>query len=141
MMREIPDVIYRYAAGLKAHDVERIAGTVGEELRFVARGNQFGKAQFLEFLGALYTAFPDWQYDHDPPCWSHQMIAIRWRQSGTHSDPFVLPGRPIVAATGRRVVIPPQFFRYQINADKIIRIAPDDIAGGAPAGILDQISQ
>ena len=136
---DIPEVVHRYVRGLKAHNVDQIAGTVGANLQFCAPGGHFGKTQFLQFLQALYTAFPDWHYDHDPPCWSGEKVAIKWRQSGTHSAPFVLPNRSALPATGRRVVIPPQFFYYTTRDGKIICVAPEDIPGGAPAGILEQI--
>ena len=137
---DIPEVIHRYVRGLKAHDVDVIAGTVGSNLQFRARGGEFGKTKFLQFLQALYTAFPDWHYEHEPLCGSGDEVAIKWRQSGTHSAPLVLPNRSTIPATGRRVVIPPQFFYYTTKDDKIICIAPEDIPGGAPEGIFEQIT-
>jgi hypothetical protein len=50
----IPPVIGRYIEGLKAHDVDRVAGTVADDLAFVTPPRTMTKPQFLAFLrGAL----------------------------------------------------------------------------------------
>lgn len=136
---EIPAVIHRYIAGLSAHDIEAIAGTVSEELAFVTTTRTLDKRQFLEMLRALYGGFPDWRYEHGPPERRRGAIAIRWRQSGTHSGVFALPGIEPVPPTLRQVVIPEHDFFYQVRGEKIVEIRPDPIPGGAPRGILEQI--
>jgi hypothetical protein len=137
----IPPVLLRYVAGLQAHDVAGIAETVGDDLAFVATtGRRLDKAEFLAMLAALYAAFPDWRYDHDPPeARGDGRFAIRWRQEGTHTGTLALPDRPAVAATGRTVRIPEQDFFYTITGEQVVEIRPDPIPGGAPQGIFDQI--
>ena len=93
----------------------------------------------MPFLSALYTAFPDWNYDHDPIEWHGDLLAIKWRQSGTHTATLAFPGMDPIAATGRRVRIPDQYFRYRVTGDLLVLIHPDPIPGGAPRGILEQI--
>jgi hypothetical protein len=135
----IPPVLLAYIEGLKAHDVPKIARTVADGLRFVTPASTLTKEQFLTFLRALYAAFADWHYDHDEPEMRGNMIAVKWRQGGTHTGVLVLPGAPVVAATGKTVNISEQFFFYRICDDQILEIRPEPTAGGAPLGILEQI--
>jgi predicted ester cyclase len=135
----IPDVLYQYMDGLKSHDVERIAAAVADDLAFVTPSATLNRTQFLQMLRALYAGFPNWQYEHDEPELRGEVIAVRWRQGGTHTGTFALPGLPPVPATGRQVTIPPHYFFYRVRADRIVEIRPEPVAGGAPRGILEQI--
>ncbi|MBV9756951.1 MAG: nuclear transport factor 2 family protein [Alphaproteobacteria bacterium] len=139
-MAAIPAAIANYVEGLKRHQLASIAATVAEDLRFVTTRKVMNKPEFLAFLTALYTGFPDWHYDHDPiETRPDGTIAIKWRQGGTHTATLALPGFPAVAATGRRVLIPPHYFFYKLAREKIVEIRPDPIPGGAPRGIFEQI--
>ena len=135
----IPGFFYSYIEGLRTHDVEKIASTVADDLRFVTATTTLNKQQFLAMLRALYAAFPDWHYDHDVPEVRASVIAVRWRQGGTHLGTLALPGITPVAATGIKVVIPEQYFYYKVDERRIIEIRPEPIPGGAPGGILQQI--
>ena len=135
-----PAVLESYIAGLKAHDVGRVATTVADDLAFVTPARTMAKPQFLAFLEALYAGFPDWRYDHDPPKMrADGSWAVRWRQGGTHSATLALPGFEAVPATGRSVAIPEHDFFYRIAAEQIVEIRPDPVPGGAPRGIFEQI--
>jgi predicted ester cyclase len=138
-MNETPPVMLAYVAGLNAHDVEQIAGTVADDLAFVTPARTLNKAQFLEMLRALYRGFPDWHYDHDAPQWQEDVIAIKWRQGGTHTAELRLPGFPPAGATGRQVRIPEHYFFYRVRNGKIVEIRPEPVPGGAPRGIFEQI--
>lgn len=129
----------RYVEGLKARDVDAIARTVSEDLAFVGTTRTLTKPRFLDMLRALYAGFPDWHYDHDAPEVEGERITIRWRQGGTHTGIFALPGIEPIAASGRTVRIPAQHFHYRVKGDRIVEIRPDPIPGGAPRGILEQI--
>jgi hypothetical protein len=132
-------VIEEYIAGLKAHDVDRIAGTLSDDLAFVTPARMLNKEQFLGLLRALYAGFPDWHYDHDPPERRGDAIAVRWRQGGTHTGTFAWPGLAPIPATGRLVRIPEHFFFYRVRDDRLVEIRPEPVPGGAPQGILEQI--
>lgn len=139
-MPEVPPVLLCYIDGLRTHDVARIAGTVADNLRFISAARTLDKSQFLAMLTAIYTALPDWDYDHDPPeLQPDGSIRILWRQSGRHTGPLALPGLPQIAATGKQVRIPPQYFCYRVADGLICEIRPDPTPGGAPGGILEQI--
>jgi hypothetical protein len=138
-MAPLPPILVRYIEGLKAHDVQAIAATLDADLAFRLPDRTLDKSRFLEMLRALYRAFPDWRYEHETPEVRDDRIRILWRQSGTHTEPFSLPGRDPIPATGRAVRIPEQHFNYRVIGDAIVEIRPDPIPGGAPGGILDQI--
>lgn len=135
----LPPVLLAYIAGLKAHDVDKIAMTVSEDLRFITQTSTVDKGRFLRFLHALYVAFPDWHYDHDDPELRDDMIVVKWRQGGIHTGILVLPGIVAVPATSKKVTIPEQFFFYRVDDNLIVEIRPDSIVGGAPQGIFEQI--
>lgn len=140
MTNPIPSVILRYIEGLKTHDVEQIASTVAEEMGFVTPVKTMTKPQFVAFIGALYTGFPDWHYEHDPiEIRRDGIIAVRWYQGGHHTGTLALPGFGSVAATGKKVQIPPHYFFYKVAGDLITEIRPDPVPGGAPRGIFEQI--
>ena len=77
-MNTIPPALLEYIAGLNAHDVDRIATTVAEDLRFITPASTVNKERFLSFLHALYAAFPDWHYDNDEPELRGEEIAVKW---------------------------------------------------------------
>ena len=135
----IPAFFYSYVEGLKTHDVEMIASTVADELCFVTAITTLNKQRFLAMLRALYAGFPDWHYDHDVPEVREAVIAVRWRQSGTHLGTLELPGIMSIVATGIRVVIPEQYFYYKVDDLRITEIRPESIPGGAPGGIMQQL--
>jgi predicted ester cyclase len=138
-MTDVPAVVWEYIDGLKTHDVDRVASTVSEDLAFISAGRTLDKSQFLDMLRALYAAFPDWRYEHFDPEVKEGVIAIRWRQGGTHTGTLVMPGIEPIGATGRTVTIPDQYFFYRVANGRIVQIRPDPIPGGAPRGILEQI--
>ena len=138
-MTAIPPVIWTYMDGLKKHDVAGIATTVSDDLAFVTQTKTLTKDQFLQMLQALYAGFPDWHYDNDPPELHGEMIAVKWRQGGTHTGTFALPGIAPVPATRKKVQIPPHYFFYKVRGGRIVEIQPEAVRGGAPAGIFEQI--
>jgi predicted ester cyclase len=137
---ESPAVLRVYIDGLKTHDVDKIAVTVADELAFVTPTRILDKQQFLSMLRALYAGFPDWHYDHDAPESRADVIAVKWRQGGTHTGTFVFPGLAPMPATGRTVMIPEHYFFYKVRGDKIVEIRPEAVPGGAPEGILQQLT-
>lgn len=136
---EAPAVLLDYIDGLKTHDVDRIAGTVADDLVFVAATRQLDKAQFLAMLRALYDGFPDWRYDYDRVEQDEDVYAIKWRQGGTHTGTWTLTGMAPIPPTGRSVRIPEHYFFYKLRGGQIVEIRPDPVPGGAPRGILEQI--
>jgi predicted ester cyclase len=138
-MNEIPAVIRTYMDGLKAKDVDRVAATVADDLAVVTPQRTLDKGQFLQMLRAVYAGFPDYHYEHNAPEWQGDLIAVRWRQGGTHSRTFALPGLAPIPATGTKVRIPEHYFFYRVRGERIIEIRPEPVPGGAPGGILKQL--
>lgn len=135
----LPRALARYVEGLRSRDVEKVAGAVGDDLRFVGASRTLTKPEFLAMLRALYAGFPDWSYSAGTTERMGESIAIPWRQGGTHTGTFALPGLAPIPPTGRTVSIPEQRFHYRVEGDLIVEIRPDPVPGGAPWGILEQI--
>jgi predicted ester cyclase len=139
-MNPVPTVLLDYIQGLKTHDLSMIARSIAGDVRVALPSRTLAKAGFLEFLAALYSAFPDWDYQHHAPeARGEDRFAVKWLQSGTHTEILALSGQAPIAPTGKHIRIPEQFFFYHIVADQIIEIRPEAIAGGAPWGILEQL--
>jgi hypothetical protein len=139
-MPAVPPALETYIAGLKAHDTGLIASALADDVRFVTPARAMGRDEILAFLGALYRAFPDWHYDHDPPLLAADgSFSVTWRQGGTHSATLAFPGFDPVPATGRTVRIPEHPFHYRVGDHGLTEIRPEPVPGGAPRGIFDQI--
>lgn len=139
-MSDPPPALATYIAGLKAHDLERIASSFADEIVFVTPARTMVRDEILAFLGALYRGFPDWHYDHDPPVFHGDgSIGVKWRQGGTHTATLEFPGFDAYPATGKPVTIPEHFFYYRIGEAGLTEIRPDPVPGGAPRGIFEQI--
>ena len=136
---DAPAVLLRYVDGLQAHDVDKIAGTVADDLVFISATRRLDKPQFLAMLRALYTGFPDWSYAFDGVELNDGVYAIKWRQGGTHTGTWSLAGMAPIPPTGKPVRIPEHYFFYRIRGDQIVEIRPDPVPGGAPRGIVEQI--
>ncbi len=135
----MPDALQRYIRGLQAHDVDLIAGTVCDDLAFVAATRTLDKPAFLAMLRALYAGFPDWRYSFRGVEWNDGVYAVKWQQEGTHLGTWNLAGMAPIPPTGRSVRIPEHYFFYTLRHDCIAEIRPDPVPGGAPRGILQQI--
>ncbi|KPK34340.1 MAG: hypothetical protein AMJ66_03990 [Betaproteobacteria bacterium SG8_40] len=140
MTRTIAAVLKAYVTGLETHDVDKVATTLSDELLFISATRILDKAGFLAVLNALYTAFPDWHYEHEGIEDRRQgNYAIKWHQSGTHTGTWTLPGMAPIAPTGKQVKIPPHYFYYRVAGNQLTLIFPEPVVGGAPRGILEQI--
>ncbi len=140
MNQLIPQALVEYVSGLVSHDVARITTTISDDLLFVSATRVLGKVQFLDMLKALYGGFPDWTHEYDEiEDRGEGNYAIKWRQGGTHSGTWSMPGMEPIAPTGKRVRIPPQYFFYRVADEQLVLIFPEPIVGGAPRGILEQI--
>ncbi len=140
MAKPIPPVLLTYVEGLRTHDIQKIAGTLAEDLKFISATRILDKQQALKMLTALYTGFPDWNYAYDVIEDRGQgNYAIKWHQGGTHTDVWAMPGMDPIPSSGRKVTIPPHYFYYRVSGDKLTIIFPEPIPGGAPRGILEQI--
>ena len=138
-MTIMPVVLGSYIEGLKTHDVERVSRAVADDLAFISPGRTLGKEQFLAMLRAMYTAFPDWHYEHGEPEYRNGVIAVKYRQGGVHTGILALPGLDPIQPTGKTVTIPEHYFFYRLHGEKIIEIRPDPVPGCAPGGILEQL--
>ena len=140
MNQKIPQVLLDYISGLVSHDVARITPTISDDLLFISATRVLGKVQFLEMLNALYSGFPDWTHEYDEiEDRGQDNYAIKWRQGGTHSGTWAMPGMEPIAPTGKRVQIPPHYFFYRVADEQLVLIFPEPVVGGAPRGILEQI--
>jgi predicted ester cyclase len=140
MQTTTPQSLLDYVEGLRTHDVDKVASTAADDIRFISATRIIDKQQFLAMLTALYAGFPDWTYKFDTIEDRGQgNYAIRWHQGGTHTGVWAMPGMAPIQPTGKTVQIPPHYFFYRVANDKLSIIFPEPVVGGAPRGILEQI--
>lgn len=141
-MPTLPRPLADYIEGLRTHDIGLIASSFSAETVFVTPVKTMRREEILEFLDALYRAFPDWSYAYDDDELEFRddgMIGVKWRQGGTHTGTLAFPGFPAVPATGREVRIPEHYFHYRVEGEALVEIRPVPVPGGAPRGIFEQI--
>ncbi len=90
-------------------------------------------------LRSIYAGFPNWHYDYDGPEFRDDVIAVKFRQGGSHTGIFALPGLTPIPPTGKVIKIPEHFFFYKLRDNHIIEIRPEPVPGCAPRGILEQL--
>lgn len=97
----------------------------------------------MEFVAALFAAFPDWRLDHHGPRDGGNLAVavVTVRMSGTHATPLELPvpGLSPVPPTGKTVTLPSQTYLYTVSNDKIVRILDQPVPHGGIVGVLEQV--
>lgn len=99
-LRTVTDVLPSW----NAHDVEGVLAFYDPEITWhnVALEETYhGKAEVAEFIGRLFTAFPDLYFTVPEKIARDDRVSERWTIRGTHLGPFM--GIP---PTGRPVEIP-----------------------------------
>ncbi|HET7499449.1 MAG TPA: ester cyclase [Kofleriaceae bacterium] len=80
---------------------------------YVGPTGERGPAAFGAVVGALWTAFPDIQYQLDAVVAEADRVAVRWTWTGTHSGPFrgLAPSHKAVRSSGMAI--------FELHAGKI----------------------
>ena len=140
MNASVPQVFLDYVSSLVDHDTRGVAATLADNMMFISATRILDKQQFVGMLNALYAGFPDWNHGYEEiENRGEGNYAIKWRQSGTHTGTWSMPGMEPIAPTSKRVQIPPQYFFYRVASNKLVLIFTEPMVGGAPRGILEQI--
>lgn len=134
-------VVQAYLKALDAHDLKQIDELVSDELEFVTPVEPMHKKDFLPFMAALFTGFPDWKFNHGDLRENDNMVTVKLCMTGTHTTTLSLPmpGLKPIPATNKRVILPEQDFHYTVQGQQIVRIAADHVPGGGILGTLQQI--
>ncbi len=141
--RTAGEVVEEYLQAAARRDLDGMSELLDDGLRFETTREPLDKQIFLEFVGALFTAFPDWRTDYRQPRHGGNLAVavVRVRMSGTHTGPlrFPIPGFAEVPPTGRTVTLPSQNYVYTVADGRIVRIQDQPVPHGGMVGILEQL--
>jgi hypothetical protein len=89
-----------------------------------------GKAQLLDVMNALMTAFPDWSFNArvpnaEPLAERGWNILIATVVTGTQGGSLVLPGLAEIPATGRKIALPYRHLEFLVSGDSVLAISAD----------------
>jgi predicted ester cyclase len=134
-------VLQTYFATLESRNWKELAAIVSDDFVFDNPVEPMTKQDFLPFMQGLLTAFPDWKFNHTDFRVQGNVVTVKLRMEGTHTQTLRLPmpGLRPVPATNKHVVLPAQDFAYVVSGDQIARITPEPIPNGGIIGTLQQI--
>ncbi len=61
------DLVERYLHAAARRDIDAMSQQLDDEEVFQTARGSLDKETFLEFVAALFAAFPDWRIDHHEP--------------------------------------------------------------------------
>lgn len=141
--RNAGEVVNEYLQAATRRDVDAMAELLDDELVFETPREPLDKEMYLEFVAALFAAFPDWRIDHREPrhAGRRPVVVVTVRMSGTHTGRLELPipGFAVVPPTGRTVILPSQNYTYTVADGRIVRIKDHPVPHGGIVGVLEQI--
>jgi predicted ester cyclase len=93
---EIDAILERHLASFARRDAKALAAdhTPDGTLESPAHGRVAGRDKIQEIYRFWLTAFPDLQFDWDPPIVDGDRVALFWRFSGTVTGPFFGEAKP-----------------------------------------------
>jgi len=130
-------------SGLKAweaNDAAALSPLVAED--FVLTGptpQPLGKAEFIDFMHILLTAFPDFAFNISRFEENGDTVVAYSHITGTHMGTLALPGLPPVAATGKKIAMPEEVQTYTIKNGRLQSLATDARPDAGVAGLLTQL--
>jgi hypothetical protein len=125
----------------EAGDVATISGMVTDDFQFLGVTPQaLGKQEFLGFIQALHTAFPDFKFNETSASESGDTATIKHKISGTHTGTFNVPGMPPIPASGKKFQLPEETSVFTFSGDKATKYRAQPAPDGGLPGILKQIS-
>ena len=101
-----------------------------------------GRAQLLDFMNAITTAFPDWSFNghilHEKSLSEHNWsVLFVTAVTGTQTADLILPTLPIIPATGAKIALPYRHLEFLVTGDKITAITADF----SPSGLDEVLAQ
>jgi predicted ester cyclase len=129
-MRAI-DLVQATLKAWESNDANSLASYLSDEV--VCRGflpQPVDKVQYLDFMRAIMTAFPDWSFNgqvlYERPLTEHsQSVLVITRITGTHTGELILPPLPIIPVTGTRITFSNRHLEYVVTGETITTITAD----------------
>jgi predicted ester cyclase len=136
------DSAKKFAGLIDSHDLAGLQDLLAEDC--IAKGDtmEIPKQQFIEYLEALFTAFPDFKFSHNDFREEGEMISFRVEEQGTHTGlldltPFGVPLS--LPATSKPFKTPETKHTIRVAEGKVSYISEEQVEGGGLAGVLAQL--
>jgi hypothetical protein len=137
------EVFRQFTEAINRNDITAAAAAVHADFRIEGAGvNGIGKPEFIAVMKAQLDAFPD--YSENPTDIQEsdngQVVHFVAHVRGTHKNPFIFPGKPPLASTGRTFQLPPEPAWIRVSDDKLLVYHVQPVAGGGIDGIFSQLT-
>jgi ketosteroid isomerase-like protein len=121
-------------------DIATLSSMVTDDFQFLGVTPQaLGKQEFLGFIQAMTTAFPDFKFNETTASESGDTVTIKHKISGTHTGTFNVPGMPPIPATGKKFALPEEASVFTFQGGKATKYTAQPAPDGGLPGILKQL--
>ena len=97
------------------------------------------KQDYLGFMHAINTAFPDFKFNETSTSESGDTVTIKHKITGTHTGPLNAPGLPPIPATGKSISLPEEVSVFTFKDGKATRYLGEPAPNGGLPGMLKQL--
>jgi hypothetical protein len=134
------EVFVRYSEALDRGDIAAMAALVHDDFRLEGAGlDGIDKTEFMAAMRAQLAAFPDYSENPTDMKENGDRVSFVAHVTGTQKNALALPGMKPVAATGRRIHLPPEPAWVEIRDSKLAVYHVQAVEGGGISGILSQL--
>jgi predicted ester cyclase len=98
-----------------------------------------GKPEYLGFMSAINTAFPDFKFEEVSASESGDTVTIKHHITGTQTGPLNLPGMPSIPATGKKMRLPEETSVFTFAGSKVSKYLGEPAPDGGLPGMLKQL--
>lgn len=121
-------------------DVATTTSLMADDYQFLGVTPQpLGKEEFLGFMHAMKTAFPDFTFEEITATESGATVTIKHHITGTHTGPLNLPGMPPIPATGKSIRLSEEGSVFTFRGEKISQYQAETTPDGGLPGMLKQL--
>lgn len=134
------DVARKGIRAFEANDHATVSSLITEDFTLSGAVPQtLGKQDFLGFMHAMITAFPDFKFNETFTEEGADKVVITQHITGTHTGTLALPGMPPIPATGKKVALPEEKQVFTFRDGKFAKSEGHPVPGGGVMGILAQL--
>jgi predicted ester cyclase len=121
-------------------DVTTVTSLITDDFQFLGVTPQpLGTQEYLGFMHAVTTAFPDFTFNETGAEESGDAVTIKHHITGTHTGSLNLPGMPPIPATGKKVTLPEEKSHFTFKDGKIAKYLGEPAPNGGLPGMLKQL--
>ena len=134
------DVAHKGIRAFEANDHAMVNSLIADDFTLSGAVPQtLGKQEFMGFMQAMLTAFPDFKFNETLREEGADKVIITQHITGTHTGTLALPGMPPIPATGKKFALPEEHQVFTIKDGKFVKSEGEVVPGGGVMGMLAQL--